>query len=470
MLHRTKNNEYELKKPIAEGSYGEIYEAINHSQNEKMLAAKIMKNIFRNPNHAQRIFREIIILKLLKGHPNIISLEDIGLLPESEETHDSIILYFEKMDSDLYKITHTEQIFTMIHIQYFLYNLLCGTHYLHSAGIVHRDLKPANILLNADCTLKICDFNLSRDLNIQPDTTEQGSQSKISGPLPLFRQLTRHVVTRWYRAPEIILGGKGSYNFSVDMWSIGCIFAELLMMQTSLENRAPLFAGDACYPFSGGINSQHDQLKEIFNLLGTPNETDLDSLQLDEKELEYVKSFDYQEPKDLAAHFPYIQNEQAIDFLKKCLVIDPTKRITVEQALEHPIVATRRNSKENLRFLISSLSAEEKTSMTEYHEFEMKLEAQKLAKESFKTEDIRKLIFKEIETFDPSPKNRISTETCVKPSVYEEKDAPHTTSTNKPPSVPKSHHQTTYRFFSHSTPPADGFKDKPERQTCCSIS
>jgi mitogen-activated protein kinase 7 len=125
------------------------------------------------------------------------------------------------MEADLHQIIRSEQPLTDAHFQYFIYQLCRGLKFIHSANVLHRDLKPGNLLVNADCELKICDFGLARGL---------------SGSTEGF--MTEYVATRWYRAPEIMLSFK-SYTKAIDMWSVGCIFAELL-------GNKPLFKGRDC--------------------------------------------------------------------------------------------------------------------------------------------------------------------------------------------------------------------------------
>lgn len=125
-------------------------------------------------------------------------------------------IVLDLMDTDLERIIASNNVLTDHHMQYFMYQLLRGLKYIHSANVIHRDLKPANLLLNADCDLKICDFGLARGVTDNVD-------------------LTKYVVTRWYRAPELLCSCK-DYTEMIDMWSVGCIFAELL-------GRAPLFPG-----------------------------------------------------------------------------------------------------------------------------------------------------------------------------------------------------------------------------------
>jgi len=208
------------------------------------------------------------------------------------------------VDTDLYKLIMSPQYLTSEHIKRFLYQLLSALKYIHSSLVIHRDLKPANILINEDCSLRLCDFGLARSVNEAPKPFSKGdtrdishssstSNSSISGNPPLLpkptkqltRQLTKHVVTRWYRAPELIL--IQPYTSAVDMWSLGCIFAELLSMQEGsvpgYEDRKPLFPGGSCYPLSGeGASVKNDerldQLSVILSVIGTPDDDDVESI------------------------------------------------------------------------------------------------------------------------------------------------------------------------------------------------
>jgi mitogen-activated protein kinase 7 len=143
------------------------------------------------------------------------------------------------MEADMHQIIRSQQPLTDAHFQYFLYQILRGLKYIHSANVLHRDLKPGNLLVNADCELKICDFGLARGFSNAPDHTAF---------------MTEYVATRWYRAPEIMLSFQ-NYTKAIDIWSVGCIFAEML-------------GGKVLFP---GKDYVH-QLNLILNILGTPDE------------------------------------------------------------------------------------------------------------------------------------------------------------------------------------------------------
>lgn len=128
----------------------------------------------------------------------------------------------ELMEADLHKLIYSKHQLSDDHYQYFMYQLLRGVLFLHSANIMHRDLKPSNILVNMNCDLKICDFGLARGFGGDDDPNQQ-------------QEKTIYVVTRWYRAPEVMLNQQ-HYTEALDVWSIGCIFGELMM-------RATLFQG-----------------------------------------------------------------------------------------------------------------------------------------------------------------------------------------------------------------------------------
>jgi len=298
--------------------------------------------------------REIHILRRLRGHRCIINLLDVVQPPtdDLDDFHD-LYLVFEYVDTDLYKLIMSPQYLTTEHIQTFLYQMLTGLKYIHSFSVIHRDLKPANILLNEDCSLKICDFGLARIVNCSPEDDAQSSTDKTTdtqdtkripqsfGTPPkmrLKRQLTKHVVTRWYRAPELIL--IQPYTSAVDIWSLGCILAELLSMQegsvAGYEDRKPLFPGGTCYPLSGDLDKikseeRLDQLSVIFGIIGFPSQEDIASIG---NANEYINSMKKTKGRPLENIFP-AADPAAVDLLKQMLQFNPNLRCTAEQALEH---------------------------------------------------------------------------------------------------------------------------------------
>ena len=173
------------------------------------------------------------------------------------------------------------------------------------------------------------------------------------------RELTGHVVTRWYRAPELILLEK-DYGPAIDMWSVGCIFAELLgMMKESAPtylDRKPLFPGKSCFPLSpdkhvkeerkGFPFSKNDQLAVIFEVIGTPSEEDK-SYVTDAKALEYLEAFPIRPKSDLTALYPGA-GEEAIDLLGRMLVFNPYFRVSVNEALEHPFFKKVKKSEKEI--------------------------------------------------------------------------------------------------------------------------
>lgn len=286
-------------KPIGRGAYGIVCSSLNRETDEKVAIKKI-HNAFENSVDALRTLRELKLLRHLK-HENVIALKDV-MMPIHRRSFKDVYLVYELMDTDLHQIIKSSQALTNDHCQYFLFQLLRGLKYLHSANILHRDLKPGNLLINANCDLKICDFGLART-------------SKSKGQF-----MTEYVVTRWYRAPELLLCCD-NYGTSIDVWSVGCIFAELL-------GRKPIFPGTECL----------NQLKLIINILGSQREEDLAFID-NPKARRYIKSLPYSCGTSFSRLYPNA-NPLAIDLLQKMLVFDPSNRIGVTEALQHPYMAS----------------------------------------------------------------------------------------------------------------------------------
>lgn len=205
---------YTNLSPIGMGAFGLVCAATDTLTGQQVAIKKIMKP-FSTPVLAKRTYRELKLLKHLR-HENLICLEDIFLSPLED-------IYFvtELLGTDLHRLLQTRPLESQF-VQYFFYQIMRGLKYVHSAGVIHRDLKPSNILINENCDLKICDFGLAR----------------IQDP-----QMTGYVSTRYYRAPEIMLTWQ-KYNVEVDIWSAGCILAEMI------EGK-PLFPGkDHVHQFS----------------------------------------------------------------------------------------------------------------------------------------------------------------------------------------------------------------------------
>lgn len=390
-------DDYEIIKIIGKGSYGDVAEAI-HKPSKRKVAIKRVFRLFDDLVDCKRIVREIFILRSLV-HPNIVGLYDI-IEPRDKENFDTLYLVTEYCQSDAKKLIKSATHLQLAHIQLLMYNIMCGLKYMHSAEVIHRDLKPANILLNEDCSVKICDFGLARSVagvettfkawtkpssaSSIPSSAPSGSTVKVPEIIPpkdvkheeikkkeihkqlvrtkdarksMKRELTGHVVTRWYRAPELILLEK-DYGAAIDIWSVGCIFAELLSMMKehapTYLDRKPLFPGSSCFPLSpdhkaekkhGFPHSSTDQLNVIFDIIGTPNEEEK-SFVTDAKALEYLKTFSVRARVDFGELYP-AAGKDAIDLINKMLLFNPYFRTTVDEILAHPFFkSTREASKE----------------------------------------------------------------------------------------------------------------------------
>ncbi|XP_075051770.1 mitogen-activated protein kinase 14 isoform X6 [Mixophyes fleayi] len=273
---------YQNLSPVGSGAYGSVCSAFD-TKTEQRVAVKKLSRPFQSIIHAKRTYRELRLLKHMK-HENVIGLLDVFTPTKSFEEFNDVYLVTHLMGADLNNIVKCQKL-TDDHVQFLIYQILRGL----------KDLKPSNLAVNEDCELKILDFGLARHTD---------------------EEMTGYVATRWYRAPEIMLNWM-HYNQTVDIWSVGCIMAELLTGRT-------LFPG----------TDHIDQLKLILRLVGTPEPELLQKIS-SEAARNYIQSLPYMPKMNFEDVF-LGANPQAVDLLEKMLVLDTDKRITATEALAHP--------------------------------------------------------------------------------------------------------------------------------------
>ncbi|KAL5267981.1 hypothetical protein ACHWQZ_G004881 [Mnemiopsis leidyi] len=295
---------YSELKMIGRGAQGIVCSALDTQYGVKVAIKKFMKP-FQTQIHAKRAFREIKLMQLLR-HRNIISLLNLFTPSESIDGFTDMYVVMDLMDANLCRVVNTQ--LDHERVSYLLYQVLCAIRYMHSAGIIHRDLKPSNIVVKEDCSLKILDFGLARNVG--------------------NFMMTPYVVTRYYRAPEVILGMP--YDQKVDVWACGCILYQL-------------YTGRVFFPGSDHI----DQWHQITSVLGTPDDTFIDRL------MDTVKTYIRSKPR---VHRPTWEElvpdhlfpsggpndaqrtREGRDLMSRMLEIDPLKRLTIDQCLQHPYV------------------------------------------------------------------------------------------------------------------------------------
>ncbi|XP_047947077.1 mitogen-activated protein kinase 19-like isoform X3 [Salvia hispanica] len=340
-------NRYKILEIIGKGSYGVVCAAIDTQTKEKVAIKKI-KDIFEHTSDALRILREIKLLRLLR-HPDIVEIKRI-MIPPSRRDFKDIYVVFELMESDLHQVIKANDDLTQEHHRFFLYQMLRALKYMHTANVYHRDLKPKNILANANCKLKICDFGLAR-------------VAFSDAPTAVF--WTDYVATRWYRAPELCGSFSAKYTPAIDIWSIGCIFAEVLAGK-------PLFPG----------KSVVHQLDLITDLLGTPSVDTISGVR-NEKARKYLMDMRKKRSVPFTEKFPNAADPSALKLLQRLLAFDPKDRPSAEEALADP-------------YFKGLSKIEREPSCQPISKMEFEFERRRLTKE-----DIRELIFREILEYHP---------------------------------------------------------------------
>merc|ERR1711998_535330 len=292
---------YRPHRRVGEGTYGMVCSARDsHSREE--VAIKKIANALLDVDDLKPLLRELRLLRHF-SHENILCLRDVMPPPVGGlSLWQDVYIVTELLDTDLHKVLQSDQPVSDEHVQFFIYQLLRGLKAIHSAGVLHRDLKPGNLLLKKDCDLKICDFGLARGVH-----PEGGKQST---------KLTEYVVTRWYRAPELLVENE-SYDQAIDMWSVGCILAECL-------GRKALFPG----------KDYLQQLRMIIDVLGTPTKQELAFVN-NPQAVHYITQLGKRIKKPFSELYPK-SNLLATDLLSQLLCFDPSQRITAAAALPHP--------------------------------------------------------------------------------------------------------------------------------------
>jgi len=296
---------FEIVQKAGHGNWSAVWKVV-HTDSRRTYALKKMFGVTRSQKDAQRAYRELKHLEVVQNHDNIVTLFGAFLSPSKWDLY----LVLEFMPSDLFAAIRAN-VLTERHKAYVTYQLFRALKYLHSAGIIHRDVKPSNILLKENCHATLCDFSLARSGDY---TVEPKSHNNLAGS-----PMTDYAGTRWYRAPECLLGSK-EYSSAVDMWGAGCTVGEML-------------TGEVMFP---GTSSEH-QMELILRVTGRPSKEDIASMNSPFAKvfLEHLPPVD---PQALSQMFSDYSAE-ALDLLRLLFQVGVSHRMTADQGLSHPYVA-----------------------------------------------------------------------------------------------------------------------------------
>ena len=298
---------YDVIQRIGRGRSGVVYKAFDKSL-QTQVAIKRVYEVFKLKTEAERFLREIKLLEFLGRHPNVIKLHNVL---RSDKDFD-LYLVFDYMEANLFNVIRAKMLSEQ-HVKLITYQLLKAVKFIHSVDLINRNLKPNNILVNSDCKIKIDDFSLAKPLNSVDD----------------FNLITDYVATRWYRAPELLLGST-KVGKPADVWSVGCILGEMLN-------------GKTVFPGTCTLN----QLNLIVSLTGFPSKDDIQDIQGTLTGLlESVKKITPRFLNEVFIEASY----DAVDLLTKLLHFNPKKRFTVDEALAHPFFAEFRIPEEEVVF------------------------------------------------------------------------------------------------------------------------
>lgn len=348
---------FELISFIGRGSYGLVALARRVTVlpgEEPLVAIKQCLDVFSSLLMAKRHLRELRVLRRMRHSERSVTVLDAFA---SQRRECDIYIVMERMPCDVGAILRTKQLFIEDHVRWIAFQALTAVADLHRNGIMHRDIKPANLLIDANANVKLCDYGLARHVPQEPDRTLSPIMGSVTRRLqdqaPVISQ---HVATRWYRAPEIILLER-KYSFGVDVWSIGCLLADLFRMMSARggdqDQVPPLFPGASCFPMSPvkfgtrkgtGVDQASDQLRVILDVLGAPTALDIENgfespdAQAYLKRLVELHAPSERNFRTLEERFPRTSPE-GLDVLRQCLAWNPHCRPTAEQILAMPYFA-----------------------------------------------------------------------------------------------------------------------------------